>query len=425
MVANKSPDVDSFCLKLGTLTSLPVIRLPGGAQISAAVDPTKGVPSECSLSLDLVGKLEAALAPFGAIFTILDAIAQLGTCFQLLVSALTDPLKIPDLLKCVPDLLPKLNAILALIPIFPQGIAQAITSFVDILRTVAFQLKCVVKMLENVRDDLAEAQRAIDAAATAEDPVLRDNLLHLAGCAKANAEKTSGNALAALGPINRILCTVRGLLVLTGLPPLVDIAKKLTLTLPANLPVIDDIIGALDTISTDILLAVDALVEIGGPFGAPLPPPDIIFKCPIDELAEEEASSPPPVPHIASLTPGTVIAGAPSTNILVGGTNFTSAATVYTGSTPLETKYQGSSLVVTLPAELLAVAGSFSLVVINVSPTGGTSTIPTAAVTAPKFRDVPKPIVVGLPSFKGLQNPSDGKQTAESTTSNSVTFTVT
>ncbi|MGA2634249.1 MAG: protease pro-enzyme activation domain-containing protein [Terracidiphilus sp.] len=86
-------------------------------------------------------------------------------------------------------------------------------------------------------------------------------------------------------------------------------------------------------------------------------------------------------PTISSLSPNSATAGGSGFTLTVNGTNFTSGATAYWGSTSLTTTYVSSTqLTATVPANLIATAGTASVTVVAA---GGTSSGATFTVGNP------------------------------------------
>jgi len=78
-------------------------------------------------------------------------------------------------------------------------------------------------------------------------------------------------------------------------------------------------------------------------------------------------------PTINTLTPNTISAGAPATQISVTGTNLYNNSTVYINGVPATTTLSGSNLLATIPASALGVPGYVSVYVVSPTPGGGQS----------------------------------------------------
>jgi C1A family cysteine protease len=80
-----------------------------------------------------------------------------------------------------------------------------------------------------------------------------------------------------------------------------------------------------------------------------------------------------PPPHITSLSPGSTAAGGAALTLTVNGTNFLSGATINWNGAPLTTQFlSATQLSATIPANLIATAGSAS---VTVATTIGTSSV--------------------------------------------------
>ena len=87
------------------------------------------------------------------------------------------------------------------------------------------------------------------------------------------------------------------------------------------------------------------------------------------------------VPTIGSLNPTCATAGGPQVTLTVNGTNFVSGSTVNWNGSPLTTTFvSATQLTATVPAALVATAGTASITV--VTPCGGTSNAQTFTIAA-------------------------------------------
>ncbi len=387
MAENVAPPIDDFCVRLRSAEQL-VIRFPGGVTLQPQIDPSKGA-SPCSLSLGLSEKLDAALAPFQPFLNLLDVVAHLAQCMLLMVDALSNPFKVPDLIKCLPALLEKLNEILKLVPALPQGVVAYVTFVVDVIRAAAAQLDCVIETLRSIQEQLDEVNRTIAAAREVDDPQIAENLLVGAQCAQESIATQTSSALASLASIARILCTIKAILVLIpGGRPLV---KTLAFPDPTSIESIDGAISTLEGLRGALLFAVDAISVLADPLGG-IGVPTLAFKCPVDDLPdEEEVPEPPAEPTIApdgvtdeAGVPIVTIGQSggpddPPVKIVINGTNYLPTSQVFwdaskVGAADEEDAVQRVSvtrIVVLLPANLLTNVGIFQLSVVNVSEAAG------------------------------------------------------
>src|SRR5206468_10112962 len=87
------------------------------------------------------------------------------------------------------------------------------------------------------------------------------------------------------------------------------------------------------------------------------------------------------VPTIGSLSPTCTTAGGPQFTLTVNGTNFVAGSTVRWSGTALTTTFvSATQLTATVPAALIATAGTASITV--VTPCGGTSNAQTFTIVA-------------------------------------------
>lgn len=78
-------------------------------------------------------------------------------------------------------------------------------------------------------------------------------------------------------------------------------------------------------------------------------------------------------PTISTLTPNTISAASPATQITVAGSNLYNISAVYINGVATTTTLSGSNLLATIPAAALAVPGYVSIYVITPAPGGGQS----------------------------------------------------
>src|SRR5439155_1405260 len=91
-----------------------------------------------------------------------------------------------------------------------------------------------------------------------------------------------------------------------------------------------------------------------------------------------------PVPTITSISPTSATAGGAQFTLTVNGTNFVSGSTVNWNGSPLTTTYvNATQLTATVPAALIANAGTASITVVNPAPGGGTSNSVTFSINNP------------------------------------------
>src|SRR5439155_1393048 len=90
-----------------------------------------------------------------------------------------------------------------------------------------------------------------------------------------------------------------------------------------------------------------------------------------------------PLPTTTSISPTCTTAGSADFILTVNGTNFVSTSTVNWNGAPLATTFVSSTqLTATVPASLVATAGTASITVVNPTPGGGTSNVQTFTISA-------------------------------------------
>ena len=407
---NVPKEASEFCVELPEIGTKPVFRAPiGGGQIEPPVDTTKGIPNSCSLTLNLMGDLQSALAAIQPVLIILDAIATLAQCLMLVGEVFSDPLKIKKLLACIPALASKIARILTLIPPFPTGFAAIITSVTDVLEFARLLLDCLVQQLEAVQGALEQVARDIEGLSALPEGPQRNRMQELVTCGMDTANQTVSVAAASLGPIARVLCLIRTILTLGG-PPGKELAKLLgfpDLSNPANL---DFAIDSLTVVRDVLTIGLDVVRAVGEPIGAPAPQPELVFSCPLDEAgsAAAESLSTEPVPplvepviiDIVDAITGATLGSPPSfpqngpdLAVVIIGEGFinTDQSIPHWGTSPLLSSIveSGTQIAVTVPATLVLNALTTFVSVVN-QPPGG--------VVSP---------------FSGLTDPSSGESTED------------
>lgn len=405
--------VSDVCVTQEPPTSRPVFRAPiGGGQVESAIDTTKGIPGACSLNFSILTAIQPALAGIQPVLSILDAVATMANCVALMSQVFTNPTKIQDLLGCLPALFAKINQLLDLIPPFPTGYRAIITSVVDALRVAQQSLTCVSLQLTSVQRSLEQVERDIASLTALPEGPFRDRMSTLITCGMEQAEQTVSTATASLGPIARVICAIRTIMVLQG-DQGKELAERLSLpdvSNPANLQVAIDAINLLTQV---IDVAITIAETLGAPFGAPLPAPPLVFDCPLDNDDSAFDTTPPePLPQaeITSLLDaltGTPIGGLPpilsgsaDVPVILIGTGFinTDQSVVYFGADPLAGSVVNSAtqITVTIPAANLTNSLTTFLNVVN-SPPGGSVT-PFSGLTDPRTGDsTANEIVAGEP----------------------------
>ncbi len=119
---------------------------------------------------------------------------------------------------------------------------------------------------------------------------------------------------------------------------------------------------------------VNALVPAGAPSGNAVAVAISIGSLISNTVTMAVSPGPNPVPSITSLSPAFGAVGTASQQITIAGANFTPASSVTFNGVPQTASFDNAGqLIITLTASVLAVPGTFPVVVTNPSPGGGSS----------------------------------------------------
>src|SRR4051812_20810485 len=100
------PPMDEVCKAIEAFPRVPTITFPGGATLIPQVPGLP--PSLLELSIDLLGKANAALVPLSPLFDVIEVIVALQKCLTAVVDALGPPPDPSKLAKCLPELAKKI-----------------------------------------------------------------------------------------------------------------------------------------------------------------------------------------------------------------------------------------------------------------------------------------------------------------------------
>lgn len=185
------------------------VKLPGGLEVS-------GTPDQ--VGADAMGQVRAfmsaanaALAPLGPFFKIIEAVMSLKEFVQAVPKVVTNPGKV---IKAAGNVVKK---IAALAPLVPQlSMPFTILGVVDALLTL---LEAIVSELNGIVQQAARIEEARAASVDAPE------LLSIISAAESQLQSEQGNlaqALAAVSPLVEIINTFTGLVGLPKLPLSVD-----------------------------------------------------------------------------------------------------------------------------------------------------------------------------------------------------------
>lgn len=243
-MVNPIPELSAFCIDLSTGPGMLCVRFPGGSTVCAQVGFDSGDPG--AILRSLFAELNSALSPLAPFFIVLDVIAAMVNCIKAIPDCLGPPPNPEKLIKCLPDLLKKLAALLELLP--QLSIPVLVHDLIDV----------VIVGLMALRNELAamitQAQRIAAAATRAADT---GNIqLNLAvNCANGNLSALFANKQIGMQPLNRLIGIINFLLGLAQLP---------------TIPSLDDI----ETLDDTVLVGLDKTIQILEAAKAAIPIPD-------------------------------------------------------------------------------------------------------------------------------------------------------
>jgi hypothetical protein len=227
------------CADLGIPAPSPLkVTLPTGGSLQALADVSKGIPTDCAMSLNLMLQISPLLAALECPLKMLKVIGPLVEAVTGLADvppSFPSPQLIGKLVAAVADLAPCLAVVVPGGPMVPF-----VKDLLCLIRTI---LRCLLSQLRGVRDLLTGLQLSFDAAHGNAD------LLAQLECAQANAAAATANVTQAIEPISAVLALMSPLFELAQMPPI-------TLSLPGGTPagaeglsaVVDTLQGVVDVI---------------------------------------------------------------------------------------------------------------------------------------------------------------------------------
>lgn len=173
------------------------LRLPNGATLSPVADLSKGIPTDCSLAVNLFVQLGPFLA---SIECLLKVLALLQPLIKV-VDSLGPP---PDLIKLPEAVVEFGEAAAKLAPCFgmimPAG--PNILMFIkDLILMIIKIINCLIGQLETILGIMQGIELRLDAAQKAGNT----ELVMVLECARANATTAAQHAQASLGPVQNLM----------------------------------------------------------------------------------------------------------------------------------------------------------------------------------------------------------------------------
>lgn len=218
---------------------LPQITLPTGGTLKAVADISKGIPSDCSLNLNLLVQLAPLLGSIECLVKLLKLIKPLIDIVQGLP---VPPVKaIEDFVKAADDLS---DCLLIPTP------AVMIPFVRDILCLVLKILQCVIDQLSSIVELMGGLAIQLEAA----EAEGNTDLARVIGCAQKNAELSAQNAIESLGSVGVILELVGPFLGIAG----VEVIKLPAFTSDSDLQALNQTLQALQSLVDTVQAVVDA-----------------------------------------------------------------------------------------------------------------------------------------------------------------------
>ena len=221
------------------------LQLPTGGSVQAFADISKGIPTDCSMTLNLMLQIAPFLAATECLFKLLGLIAPLIDIIKA-IGPPPDPIKIgralPKFIKAAEKLAPCLLVVTG--ATLPPFIKDLLCLILKALKCLHSQMKSILAIMSGISLQLRVAERDGNT-----------ELLDTLKCAKENAELQAQHLTAAVEPIGVILELVAPLMELGGMPPikLPGVGSQTDIqSLQQFLQTIQGVIGTL-TIITDAL----------------------------------------------------------------------------------------------------------------------------------------------------------------------------
>ncbi len=243
------PDLSAYCnLNFSCVNGQArlCVPFPGGAEI-CAVFPVAKVPDPSEMVAALLQSVNAALAPLGMIFTIIEVAIAVVDCIKAIQKAICnfppDPFKISE---CIPGLEQAIAKLLKLIPylVIPALVGALLDAIICFLTGIRNQILSIIQKLTKI---LAAQTRASKLPSLA--------LASIADCASQNVDLALQNMAAGAAPIGRIIGIINALLQLAGAQPnadgtgpIPDISTAFGTEAAAMIQPLDDAITVLQTI---------------------------------------------------------------------------------------------------------------------------------------------------------------------------------
>lgn len=208
------PNLADLCLSLGVTPQNLSITFPGGASIDPQL-PDLAFADPMRLSKQLLAQANAALAPLGPVFNLLDTVLALHAVVKSIPDAIThlDPGAITEAL---PALAAKAATLAKLVP--QLSVPLLVLGLIDVL--LAY-LDGLAEQLRAILAQQARIQRAADRAVALGNAPLQI----VVGCAAEYIEAQLASLGATVAPVNRFIGLINVFAELAGLAALPTIGE--------------------------------------------------------------------------------------------------------------------------------------------------------------------------------------------------------
>jgi hypothetical protein len=223
---------------------LPQITLPTGGTLKAVADLSKGIPSDCSLNLNLLAQIAPLLGSIECLVNLLKLIKPLIDIVQV-VPKIPKELPTPEMMQEFAEAADALKDCL-LVPT-----PAIIIPFVkDILCLILKILQCAVAQLSSIVELLGGLEIQLQVA----DENGNTELARVIGCAQKNAELSAQHTIESLGSVEAVLDLLGPFLGIAG----VEAIQLPTFTSSADLQGLNQSLQALQNLVDTLQAVVDA-----------------------------------------------------------------------------------------------------------------------------------------------------------------------
>jgi hypothetical protein len=218
------------------------VQLPGGGTLKAFSDLSKGIPTDCALTLNLF----LQIAPFLASIECLVKVLKLVQTVVDVLKSVSSPF---DLINAIPKIIkaaePVINCALSFTP------AGLIPFIKDLLCLILKALHCFRTQLKSIVVILRDLSNAINAAQASGNAELLDSLT----CAQNNANTQAQHMLASLEALGVILELAGDFMQIVGIQPI----KLPTAGAQADVNALTDLLKAVQGVEATLQAAADLL----------------------------------------------------------------------------------------------------------------------------------------------------------------------